>query len=215
VVYAYPHVVSCRRNHPGYSWFRAYCHVVKNGGDSDRERITPARRRSLGKQQRTLSSKKAKKKNTRGGNSAGNTNSTSPQKRGIEARGTTTALCSPLHIENDSTQQKENWHRDDHMVLNCHDKEIEGELQNVGSESIISGEGRVHNSLFPNPSLNSMELDSILIDHVDVDVNVNDDDDDEEPGRSSLIAEDKNSIVSGRSSVKLELDFNEYDDDIL
>lgn len=35
LIYTYPHVVSCQRNHEEYSWFRAFWEVVKSGGDSD------------------------------------------------------------------------------------------------------------------------------------------------------------------------------------
>ena len=36
LVYTYPHVTTCHRNHNEYSWFRAFWEVIKVGGDSDR-----------------------------------------------------------------------------------------------------------------------------------------------------------------------------------
>ena len=57
LVYTYPHVQSYSRNHPDVSYFRAFVHVIKSGGDSDQIRAMagrPGRRHSLRRQQRVL-----------------------------------------------------------------------------------------------------------------------------------------------------------------
>jgi hypothetical protein len=53
LIYIYPHVVSCRRNHGDYSFLKACWEVVKSGGDSDQV-LRRGRRDSLRKQKKVL-----------------------------------------------------------------------------------------------------------------------------------------------------------------
>jgi len=55
LIYTYPHVIACRRRNENYSWVRAFCEVIKSGGDSDEVRTSRGTRRdSLKKQQKLL-----------------------------------------------------------------------------------------------------------------------------------------------------------------
>jgi hypothetical protein len=54
LIYTYPHVLSCRRDHPEYSWIRCFITVVKHGGDSDQLRTTRRHRRDSMRKQRKL-----------------------------------------------------------------------------------------------------------------------------------------------------------------
>jgi hypothetical protein len=54
LIYTYPHVISCRRDHPEYSWIRCFITVVKHGGDSDQLRTTRRHRRDSMRKQRKL-----------------------------------------------------------------------------------------------------------------------------------------------------------------
>ena len=57
LVFTYPHVQSYRRNHENTSYFHAFVHVIKSGGDSDQviaKKGRPGRRHSLRKQQKIL-----------------------------------------------------------------------------------------------------------------------------------------------------------------
>jgi hypothetical protein len=54
VIYTYPHVVSCRRNHGDYSWLKAFWEVLKSGGDSDQVRVGRMSQNGTLRQQRRV-----------------------------------------------------------------------------------------------------------------------------------------------------------------
>ena len=77
IVYTYSHAVSYQRTHAEDSWPQAFWEVVENGGNSDSVQLSPARRRSLGRQQQALASMNSKKNKRRNSSSHGDIESTS------------------------------------------------------------------------------------------------------------------------------------------